>query len=160
MRVGSVVLGFAIVAGVAWTFLPTKPGPAPIIPETKTVKEILTPPERKVAEPAPPVRLDKVANLSEECSKTAIAAANFGIRPVLMQLRKTIIEKPGDRAFWLRIGWAFLNRDGSYSLNLDALPVNGKLQMRDWQPRDDDPTRASREQREPREDREPRLAAV
>ncbi|GAC1353033.1 MAG: hypothetical protein NVS3B20_17180 [Polyangiales bacterium] len=49
----------------------------------------------------------------------------------------TILEKPGDRAYWLRIGWAHVNRDGSYNLNLDALPINGKLQVRDYTPRDE-----------------------
>ena len=48
----------------------------------------------------------------------------------------TIIERGGDRAYWLRIGWAHVNRDGSYNLHLDALPVNGKLQVRDYTPRD------------------------
>ncbi len=48
----------------------------------------------------------------------------------------TVIEKPGDRSFWLRIGWANENRDGSFTLKLDALPMNGKLQMRDYTPRE------------------------
>ena len=59
----------------------------------------------------------------------------------------SIIEKPGTKPFWLRLGWANLNHDGSFNLHLDALPLNGKLQMRDytpteWQPRnrDDAPT--------------------
>ena len=40
----------------------------------------------------------------------------------------------GDReakSFWTKIGVAFENRDGSYSLHLAAIPTNGKLQMRD-----------------------------
>ena len=40
----------------------------------------------------------------------------------------------GDReakSFWTKIGVAFENRDGSFSLNLAAIPVNGRLQMRD-----------------------------
>ena len=49
----------------------------------------------------------------------------------------TIVEKSGAKPFWLRLGWAHLNQDGSFNLHLDALPLNGKLQMRDWQPRDD-----------------------
>lgn len=48
----------------------------------------------------------------------------------------TIIEKAGDKAYWLRIGWAHVNRDGSFNLHLDALPTNGKLQVRDYTPRD------------------------
>lgn len=49
----------------------------------------------------------------------------------------TIIEKEGSKSIWVRIGWAHVNQDGSYNLQLDALPVNGKLQVRDWVPRDD-----------------------
>lgn len=50
----------------------------------------------------------------------------------------TIVERPGDKSFWVRIGSAFLNRDGSWNLKLDALPLNGSLQMRDpFPPRDE-----------------------
>ena len=49
----------------------------------------------------------------------------------------TIIEKEGSKSIWVRVGWAHVNQDGSYNLQLDALPVNGKLQVRDWVPRDD-----------------------
>lgn len=35
------------------------------------------------------------------------------------------------RSYWTKIGVGFENRDGSYSLNLAAIPVNGRLQMRD-----------------------------
>jgi hypothetical protein len=31
---------------------------------------------------------------------------------------------------WVTIGASFLNKDGSASVLLDALPVNGKLQLR------------------------------
>ena len=31
---------------------------------------------------------------------------------------------------WVKIGATFLNKDGSESVLLDALPVNGKLQLR------------------------------
>ena len=34
----------------------------------------------------------------------------------------------------MKIGVGFTNRDGSLSLRLDAVPVNGKLQVRDSQP--------------------------
>ena len=48
----------------------------------------------------------------------------------------TIIEKDsvqgdGKRSFWVRIGAAFVNSDGSYSVKLNALPVNGTLHVRD-----------------------------
>lgn len=45
----------------------------------------------------------------------------------------TIVEMNEERALWRRVGNAFLNRDGSYNLYLDALPVNGRLHMREYQ---------------------------
>lgn len=41
------------------------------------------------------------------------------------------------KSFWTKIGVAFENRDGSYSINLSAIPVNGRLQMRDPKPKED-----------------------
>ena len=44
----------------------------------------------------------------------------------------TIIDKPGsDRSFWSRVGTAWVNRDQSINIQLDALPVNGKLHVRE-----------------------------
>jgi hypothetical protein len=40
------------------------------------------------------------------------------------------------KTYWLRMGSAFVNKDGSFNVYLDALPLNGKLQLRDW---DDQP---------------------
>ena len=51
----------------------------------------------------------------------------------------TIVEKPGDQKdFWLSIGVASDNRDGSLSVKLDALPVNGLLHIREYEPRKND----------------------
>ena len=36
-----------------------------------------------------------------------------------------------DRARWVRVGVAFPNRDGSLNVLLDALPLSGRLQIRD-----------------------------
>ncbi|MEE9197759.1 MAG: hypothetical protein V3U45_06415 [bacterium] len=45
----------------------------------------------------------------------------------------TIVEgrKEPDKKFWVRIGAAFENEDGSTTVYLDALPVNGLLQIRE-----------------------------
>ncbi len=44
----------------------------------------------------------------------------------------TIIEKAGsDKGFWAKIGSAWINRDQSINIQLDALPVNGKLHVRE-----------------------------
>ncbi len=48
----------------------------------------------------------------------------------------TIVE--GDRLekpLFRRIGTGFVNRDASLNIVLDALPVSGKLHVRDWEPR-------------------------
>ena len=41
------------------------------------------------------------------------------------------------KSFWTKVGVAFENRDGSWSLELAAVPVNGRLQMRDPAPKDE-----------------------
>lgn len=41
------------------------------------------------------------------------------------------------KSFWTKVGVAFENRDGSYSIKLSAIPVSGRLQMRDPSPKDD-----------------------
>ena len=44
----------------------------------------------------------------------------------------TIIDKgEGKKAYWCKVGSAWENHDGSWNIVLDALPVNGKLNMRD-----------------------------
>lgn len=58
----------------------------------------------------------------------------------------TIVEKPGNKSIWVRIGWAHVNQDGSYNITLDALPVSGKLQVRDWEPREEWAARPRRDE--------------
>lgn len=41
-----------------------------------------------------------------------------------------VTERNG-KSFWTRIGAAFLNNDGSLNVTLDALPVSGRLQIRE-----------------------------
>jgi hypothetical protein len=45
----------------------------------------------------------------------------------------TVTEGKDGKSFWCRIGVAFENRDGSINIFLDALPVNGKLQVREFE---------------------------
>ena len=40
------------------------------------------------------------------------------------------------RSKWTKVGVAFENRDGSWSLELAAMPVSGRLQMRDPKAKD------------------------
>ena len=47
-----------------------------------------------------------------------------------------IVErKGGGKPIWLNVGRAYNNRDGSINLVLDAMPTNGRLQLRDYEPR-------------------------
>ncbi|HXX65746.1 MAG TPA: hypothetical protein VEK07_01095 [Polyangiaceae bacterium] len=51
----------------------------------------------------------------------------------------TVVDRGQGKSFWIRIGVGFTNRDGSLNLRLDAIPVNGTLQVRDWEPHDRKP---------------------
>jgi hypothetical protein len=42
----------------------------------------------------------------------------------------TVTER-NERSFWTKIGVAFVNRDGSLTVRLEAFPCNGMLQIRD-----------------------------
>ena len=46
-----------------------------------------------------------------------------------------VITERNEKSFWTRIGVAFVNRDGSINVQLDALPVSGRLQIREDEPR-------------------------
>jgi len=39
-------------------------------------------------------------------------------------------ENPDRKNIWIHIGMAFVNRDGSINVRLNALPVNGTLHIR------------------------------
>jgi len=45
----------------------------------------------------------------------------------------TVVERNPGKSFWTRVGVGFVNQDGSITLRLDAVPVNGVLQVRDWE---------------------------
>jgi hypothetical protein len=47
-----------------------------------------------------------------------------------------IVEKPNGKDVFMRVGAAFPNKDGSLTLLLDAIPISGKLQVRDYTPRE------------------------
>ncbi len=44
----------------------------------------------------------------------------------------TVIERGQGKSIWVRVGTGYTNRDGSLNLRLDAIPVNGMLQVREW----------------------------
>lgn len=66
---------------------------------------------------------------------TRDGAGGAGTRPGMM-IAYTIVER-GDKKYWVRCGAAFHNRDNSLNVRLDALPVNGQIQLRAWTAEDD-----------------------
>ncbi len=57
----------------------------------------------------------------------------------------TVIERGSGKPFWLRLGVGFVNRDGSLTLKLDAMPLNGTLQVREWEAREEGVRKATEE---------------
>lgn len=53
-----------------------------------------------------------------------------------MKIVYTVTERDA-RSFWTRIGVAFVNRDGSFTLKLDAVPLAGTIQLRDVEAREE-----------------------
>lgn len=45
-----------------------------------------------------------------------------------------MIQKGEKTSFWTRIGVAFVNKDGSLNVRLNAIPVDGQIQIRDQKP--------------------------
>jgi hypothetical protein len=46
----------------------------------------------------------------------------------------TVVERGPGKSIWVRVGLGHTNKDGSLNLKLDAIPVNGTLQVREWEP--------------------------
>ncbi len=45
----------------------------------------------------------------------------------------TIKDTSDGKSHWCKVGAAFVNRDESLTVLLDALPVNGRLHIREYQ---------------------------
>jgi hypothetical protein len=56
-------------------------------------------------------------------------------RPNMFKVLSPVEGKNG-KTFWIRIGSAFINRDGSTNVYLNAYPTSGKLQIREIDERD------------------------
>jgi len=50
-----------------------------------------------------------------------------------------VITERNNKSFWNRIGVAFVNHDGSINVKLDAAPISGELQIRDYTAREEAP---------------------
>jgi hypothetical protein len=48
-----------------------------------------------------------------------------------------VITQRNGKSYWNRIGVAFVNNDGSLNVKLEAVPVSGELQIRDYVGRED-----------------------
>lgn len=66
----------------------------------------------------------------------------------------TVVERGPGKSWWTKVGVGFVNNDGSINLRLDAMPTNGTLQVRDYEPRDAEPRRGETETK-----RAPQLSA-
>jgi hypothetical protein len=49
----------------------------------------------------------------------------------LWMVEDTTTADGESKSYWTKVGVAFENRDGSWSLDISAFPVSGRLQMRD-----------------------------
>jgi len=75
-------------------------------------------------------RRDARKNPSSEPPPAPSEARVEGSKP--FQTVYTIVERERDgHKFWLKIGAAFPNRDGSLHVKLDAMPTNGQLHIRE-----------------------------
>jgi hypothetical protein len=60
----------------------------------------------------------------------------------------TIVERQNsEKKHWVRIGNAFVNRDQSINVRLDAVPVNGQIHIRDIDEEERERSRVRREAR-------------
>ena len=48
-----------------------------------------------------------------------------------------VVTQRGTNKYWTRIGVAFVNKDGSINVKLEAVPVNGEIHVRDYVPREE-----------------------
>lgn len=46
-----------------------------------------------------------------------------------------IKDLQGKKSLWIRVGSAFVNKDGSINTILDLLPIDGRLHIRDPRPK-------------------------
>jgi hypothetical protein len=48
----------------------------------------------------------------------------------------TVVSSGKGKSYWTKVGVGYLNQDGSWNLKLDAIPTNGTLQVREFEPFD------------------------
>jgi hypothetical protein len=60
----------------------------------------------------------------------------YSIQENAIKARKDGKEGKEKASLWTKIGSAFSNKDGSMNIYLNALPLNGKLQIRERKDKD------------------------
>ena len=58
----------------------------------------------------------------------------FAVTPERRDREGKVVRREGE-GYWSEVGKAFTNADESITIYLDAVPVSGKLQIRDARPR-------------------------
>ena len=48
-----------------------------------------------------------------------------------------VITQRNNKSYWNRVGVAFVNSDGSINVKLEAMPVSGEMQIRDYTAREE-----------------------
>jgi hypothetical protein len=84
-----------------------------------------------------------IASLKEE-TMNELQGLPGAEAPKTLKAVYTIVKRPGmEKSLWVRIGTAFVNRDCSLNVKLDASPTNGELHIRDIDPAGSFPRRHS-----------------
>jgi hypothetical protein len=66
--------------------------------------------------------------------ETAMEDNQKNMKSVWTMVERTPSGGGATKSYWTRVGVGFVNRDASITLKLDALPINGTLQVREWEP--------------------------
>ncbi|APS00488.1 hypothetical protein [Pajaroellobacter abortibovis] len=64
------------------------------------------------------------------------AGTPFPNQSARMKLVDTVTERAPGKTHWTRVSMGSANSDGSINVRLDAIPINGTLQLRDWERRE------------------------
>jgi hypothetical protein len=73
---------------------------------------------------------------SDERRRAGVPEGSVNMEASKMKIVYAISDR-NSRKYWNRIGVAFINGDGSINVKLEAVPVSGEMQIRDYVPRDD-----------------------
>jgi hypothetical protein len=77
-----------------------------------------------------------VSKTAPEAPASSLDGGEGRRRPPVWLVVYTIIDRGNNKKVWLRVGLAFVNRDGSLTVRLDAVPINGQLHIREPLSRD------------------------